>query len=220
VVLYYTFEPEGDWSRSLANQALKNLPGSDGTVVGAHWTEGRWPGKKALEFHQVSDRVRLQVPGEFDAVTMAMWARIDDLPNHFHSLFMTDSWDDFEGHWHIDSSGTIELGVQGAERKNGVHYYATNQFNRDLLGQWVHLAMVYDRANGQVTQYVNGNSVSVLPIALDTALRFDACELGNWNPTTRKHNYPVRFLTGRIDEFTFYSRALTASEIANLASEN
>lgn len=220
VVLYYTFEPEDDWSRSLVNQAAKKSPESDGTVVGCHWTDGRWPGKKALEFHQVSDRVRVQVPGEFDAVTMAMWARIDDLPNHFHSLFMTDSWDDFEGHWHIDSSGTIELGVQGAERKNGAHYYATNQFNRDLLGQWVHLAMTYDRASGQVTQYVNGNTVSVLPISLDTALHFGACELGNWNPTTRKHHYPVRFLTGRIDEFTFYSRALTAIEIANLASEN
>jgi hypothetical protein len=80
--------------------------------------------------------------------------------------------------------------------------------------------MTYDRASGEVTQYVNGNSVSVLPIELDTNLFFGACELGNWNPTTRKHHYPVRFLTGRVDEFTFYSRALTAIEIANLASEN
>ena len=80
--------------------------------------------------------------------------------------------------------------------------------------------MTYDRASGLVTQYVNGNTVSVLPIQLDTSLRFGNCELGNWNPTTRKHNYPVRYLTGRIDEFTFYSRALPASEIADLAGEN
>jgi hypothetical protein len=220
VVVYYTFEPEDDWNRTLANQAMAKSPGSDGTVVGCQWTEGRWPGKRALEFHQVSDRVRLQVPGEYETVTMAMWARIDDLPNRFHSLLMTDSWDDLEAHWHIDASGTVELGVQGPERKDGVHYYAFNQFHRDLLGQWVHLAIVYDRANKQVTQYLNGNTIGVFPLALDTSLRFGACELGNWNPTVRKHHHPVRFLTGRIDEFTLYSRVLTAGEIADLAGEN
>ena len=45
---------------------MTKLPGSDGTVVGCQWTEGRWPGKKALEFQQVSDRVRLKMPGEFE----------------------------------------------------------------------------------------------------------------------------------------------------------
>jgi hypothetical protein len=80
--------------------------------------------------------------------------------------------------------------------------------------------MVYDLHGGQVTQYLNGNRISELPIELKKSLRFGACELGNWNPTTRKHHHPVRFLTGRIDEFTFYSRALSASEIVELASEN
>ena len=122
---------------------------------------------------------------------MAMWVRIDDLPNRFHSLFMTDSWDDFEGHWHIDSSGTIELGVQGPERKNGVHYYATNQFNRELLGQWVHLAMVHDRAKRRgdaIRERNSGQRPSDRSSKRD--LRFGACELGNWNPTTPEAPLP------------------------------
>jgi hypothetical protein len=220
VAVYYTFQPEDEWTRTLENQALAELPESDGTVVGCEWTDGRWPGKKALAFQQVSDRVRMNIPGEFEALTMAMWVRIDQLPNRFNSLLMSDSWDDFEGHWHIDSHGTVELGVQGLGRKNWVHYHAVNQFKPELLGQWVHLALVHDREGGLVSQYLNGTPISVLPMQLETAIRFGACELGNWNPTFRKHHHPVRFLTGRIDEFTLYSRALTATEIAELASEN
>jgi hypothetical protein len=221
VLVYYTFEPTDDWSRTLENQALSSLPGSDGTVVGCQWTEGRWPGKRALDFRQVSDRVRLAVPGEFEAITMAIWARIDSLPNKFNSLLMSDSGDQFEGHWHINSKGTLELGVQGPERNRWTHYYAPDALHKDLLGRWVHLAIVYDRAGGQVTHFVDGRAVSTVPIEFDAPVRFGECELGNWNPTTtRKHNHPIRFLSGRIDEFIMYSRALTANEVLTLATES
>ncbi|OAI57371.1 hypothetical protein AYO47_08115 [Planctomyces sp. SCGC AG-212-M04] len=221
VVVYYTFQPEDDWTRTLENQALNSLPGSDGTVVGCQWTDGRWPGKKALDFRQVSDRVRLTIPGDFEAITMAMWARIDALPNKFNSLLMSDSGDQFEGHWHINSKGTVELGVQGPDQNRWTHYYANEAFRPEMLSRWLHLAVVYDRAGKQVTHFIDGRPVSNVPIEFDAPLRFGDCELGNWNPTTtRKHNHPIRFLTGRVDEFIMYSRALSASEISSLAAEN
>lgn len=219
LLVYYTFEPENEWSRTLENQASTKLPGTDGTVVGCEWTEGRWPGKKALDFRQVSDRVRLTVPGDFDAITMAMWAKIDALPNKFHSLLMSDSGDEFEGHWHINSEGTIELGVQGPERNRWTHYYAVEAYRPEMLGKWAHLAVVYDRAAGQVMHLVDGTMVANLQMDFQAPLRFGDCELGNWNPTTRKHNHPIRFMTGQVDEFMMYSKALTASEISVLADE-
>ena len=219
LVVYYTFEPESEWSRTLENQASTKPPGTDGTVVGCQWVEGRWPGKKALDFRQVSDRVRLTIPGEFQAVTMAMWARIDALPNKFHSLLMSDSGDPLEAHWHINSNGTIELGVQGPEPYRWTHYNASKAFRPEMQGKWVHLAVVYDRPGRQVTHFIDGAVVSNPMMDFDTELRFGDCELGNWNPVTRQHNHPIRFLTGRIDEFMMYSRALSANEVSELASE-
>src|SRR5262249_7346381 len=71
LVVYYTFQPEQSWSRTLPDQARGRKEPHDGTVVGCAWATGRWPGKQGLEFKQVSDRVRFHVPGEFDSVTLA-----------------------------------------------------------------------------------------------------------------------------------------------------
>jgi hypothetical protein len=217
LIVYFAFQPDAQSDRTIANEAASKLSGSDGTLVGCQWTSGRWPGKQALDFRQVSDRVRLKIPGDFDALTMAVSVRVDALPNKFNSLLMSDSWDEFEGHWHIDSKGTFELGVQGPSRKNWVHYHAPSRFKTDLLGRWTHVAVVYDRADRQVSQYVNGEMISTLPMDLDVPLHIGDCEIGNWNPTTRPHRNPVRFLSGRIDEFLVYSRALSKDEIAQLA---
>lgn len=219
LVVYYNFQPDDLWSRDLANQVEGRPADSDGTIVGCNWVTGRWPGKYALDFHQVSDRVRLNVPGEFDALTAALWIRIDALPHRFNSLLMADSWDEFEGHWHIDSKGRLELGVQGPNRKNFVHYFATSQFEKSLLGKWAHLALVYDRSSLRVMHYLDGEEIGNVPISLDVPLRLGACDLGNWNTTERPHTNPIRFLTGRIDEFMLYARALSGEEIAELANE-
>ena len=56
--------------------------------MGCSWATGRWPDKQGLEFRQVSDRVRLHIPGEFEAMTLMAWVRVDALPNKFNSLLM------------------------------------------------------------------------------------------------------------------------------------
>src|SRR5205085_3476213 len=61
LLLYYTFQPEETWSRTLPDQAAGRPRPHDGAIVGCSWGTGRWPGKQALEFHQVSDRVRFHV---------------------------------------------------------------------------------------------------------------------------------------------------------------
>jgi hypothetical protein len=189
---------------------------ADGAIVGCAWAAGRWPGKQGLEFKRVSDRVRLHVPGEFESLTLMAWVRVDALPNRFHSLFMTDSWEEAAPHWHISDAGKLELGVQGPGRRNGTHYYSPRVFTPDRLGQWTHLAVVYDREAGQVTHYVDGQPVSQEEIKLDQVLRLGSAEVGNWNSAARRHNHPVRYFSGCIDEFLLFSRALGAEEVARL----
>src|SRR2546423_365918 len=86
-----------------------------GPSSGCAWVTGRWPGKKGLEFKRVSDRVRLHVPGAFDSLTLAVWARVDALPNRNNSLLMADAWNEGGAHWQIGETGTIILGIRAPD---------------------------------------------------------------------------------------------------------
>jgi hypothetical protein len=219
LVVYYPFEPGPTWARTLPDQAAGRREPHDGAIVGCSWATGRWPGKVGLEFKQVSDRVRFNVPGEFEALTLAAWVRVDALPNRFNSLMMTDGWEEAAPHWHISADGRIELGVQGRNRKGGVHYLTPHVITPDRLGQWVHLAVVYDREAQQVTHYVDGRPVMPQPLELDIALRLGDVELGNWNVGSRHHTNPIRYFSGCMDEFLLFSRALDGQEIERLHGE-
>jgi hypothetical protein len=216
VLVYFPFQSEQPWNRTLADLALGHEEPRDGAIVGCSWVTGRWPGKQALEFKRVSDRVRVKLTGMHDALTMMAWVRVDALPNKFNSLFMTDSWEEFAPHWHISNQGTIELGVQGPGRKNGVHYYADAAISEDRLGQWLHLAVVFDRAGDRVTHYVDGQPVQQEAVKLDAPLRLMDGEIGNWNVGNRRHNHPTRYFSGAMDEFMIFGRALTDAEVERL----
>jgi hypothetical protein len=219
LVVAYFFEGEQPWSRTLTDRAGAGGEGHDGVIVGCSWDTGRWPGKQALEFRQVSDRVRFQVPGELDALTLVAWVRVDSLPNRFNSLMMTEGWEEAAPHWHISSDGKVELGVQGHNRKGWVHYISPPVLTPDRLGQWVQLAVVYDRAGGQVTHYVDGRPVDQQPLKLDIALRIGNADLGNWDIGSRPHTSPIRYFSGCMDEFLLFSRPLGAAEIERLYAE-
>jgi hypothetical protein len=217
LLLYYTFQPEQPSSRTLHDQAPGG--GHDGVIVGCRWGSGRWPGKAGLEFHQVSDRVRFHVPGEFDALTLLAWVRVDALPNRFNALMMTDGWDDGAPHWHMSPDGTLELGVQGPNRKGGVHYLTPPVLTAEWLGRWVQLAVVYDRAGGRVTHFLNGRPVEQEPTKLDTPLRLGNAEIGNWDIASYRNKSFVRYFSGCMDEFLVFARALSADEVERLADQ-
>jgi ferric-dicitrate binding protein FerR (iron transport regulator) len=212
--VYFPFEPDPAGGRTLRDQAGGRRQPADGAIVGCSWATGRWPGKQGLEFKRVSDRVRLHIPGEYDALTLMAWVRVDALPNRFNSLLMTDSWEEAAPHWHISHDGKLELGVQGPQRHNGAHYYSPVVFPPDRLGQWTHLAVTYDREAGLVTHYVDGQPVSQEAIKLDITLRLGNAEVGNWNVGARRHQHPVRYFSGCIDEFLLFARAMDEQEVA------
>src|SRR5262249_45749371 len=143
----------------------------DGTIVGCAWVDGRWPGKPALEFKRFIDRVRLHVPGEFDALTLVAWVRIDGLPNLNDSLFMADGWEPGAPHWQLRDDGTLILGVQSRPKGRGAHYHAQQAITPARFGQWTQLTVVYDRAAGQVSHYIDGKQVAQESLQFDLPLR-------------------------------------------------
>jgi hypothetical protein len=80
----------------------------------------------------------------------------------------------------------------------------------------VHLAVVYDRDNSQVTHYVDGRPAAQLSMQFDIPLRIGEAELGNWNLASHRNSTPVRYFTGSMDEFMLFSRALDDDEVERL----
>jgi hypothetical protein len=219
LLVYYTFQPGQPWSRTLPDQTDGRRSPHDGAIVGCAWGAGRWPGKQGLEFKRVSDRVRLTVPGEFASLTLVAWVRVDGLPNLNNSLLMTDAWQEGKPHWQIGDSGKLILGVQSRPKGHGAHYHALNVLTPERLGQWLQLAVVYDRDAGQVTHYVDGQPVAQDPLVFDIPLRIGDAELGNWNIASHHNPSPVRHFTGCMDEFLMFSRALADREIERLYTQ-
>lgn len=242
LIAYYDFEGLTDATRRLPNRAIvgtgAELESSelDGGIVGARVTQGRWPGKTALDFRGEGDRVRFNIPGEFDAVTLYAWVRIDALDRQLNSLFLTDHYDAGEIHWQLSSLGALHFSTSpvgvppppsGLSQATGKQVQAHNRwFWSDEFwdirqsGQWFLLATtVGGSARESVTHYINGQRVGFSGgTNMDQPLpkmRIGDADLGNWTDPIWPDS-SIRSLNGRIDEFAIYSAALSADEIRKI----
>ena len=220
LLVHFDFEQTdlADWR--LPNTSKRKNAASDAAIIGCQWVEGRWPDKHALEFRGVSDRVRLSVPGEFEALTITAWVRVQGLDRQFNSLFMSDGFEAGTAHWLIRKDGVLGLTAIGAGSGNYQICASPPVLALDQFGIWLHLAVVLDGNEKRVVQYVNGLPVSEKPLKINPPFRVGAAELGNWNASGFPDNDPslIRNFSGAMDEFCLFSRALNASEIRALHS--
>jgi hypothetical protein len=214
--LRFDFQDD-EGSRSLRNHAMNGGQIEDGSIVGASWTTGRWPGKRALEFRNVSDRVRLNIPGETKTLTMAVWVRVNGLDRTFNSLFMSEGWGERKVHWQITRDGKVRLGIAGSAGAHHADHDTPVFFTPERFGRWTHLAVVFDPATQEVRHYANGELLTRSSLKATQALKIGIAELGNWNDGRKSGGVAIRHLSGAMDEFALWNRALSDAEIAALA---
>jgi hypothetical protein len=192
----------------------------DATIVGCQWVEGRWLDKRALEFRSVNDRVSLTVTGEFEALTLAAWVRVQGLDRQYNSLFMSDGFEAGTVHWLIRGDGVLGLTSIGAGLRNYQICASPPVPALNQLGIWVHLAVVLDGNTKRVVQFVNGLPVSETSLTISPPFQVGAAELGNWNASGFQDDDPslIRNFSGAMDDFRLFSRALTQGEIRALYS--
>lgn len=225
LIAYYPFKHWEDdkWDRMVHTMAQPVMSSRNGGAVGARWTQGRWPGKEALEFKRPGDRVRMNLDGSYAALTLTCWVKIDSVDKKYNSLLLTDGYESGEPHWQIYDDGSLMFSISYAApgekritQKTNQIYYSKPVFNADSLGRWHHLAVTYDNVSGTVVQYFDGREAGREVSAFHQPGRpivFGQCELGNWGLPTQGHQYPIRTLNGAIDEFAIYQAALSGSEI-------
>ncbi len=229
VVAYYTFERD-HLSAVIPSLAVPRSSEFDGAVVLAETAAGRWPGmKQALEFRRPGSRVRVHIPGEFQALTFAAWVRVDSLDRRYNALFMGDGYETGEPHWQIRDDGKLMLSVMVDDsRPHPRHpdlrfhriYYSPPLWDLSMSGQWLHLVSVFDPSSRTVSHYVNGVRLSreAIPseFQVDT-LRIGNAEIGNWGQPVRKDpSFAIRNLNGRVDELAILNAALTDAKIREL----
>lgn len=215
VAVYYSFEDAPAWSRELRCQRAERSP-LDGAIIGARWTEGRWQGKKALEFKSPGDRVRFQDAGEYESLTLMTWVRVDGLDRPFSGLMLTDGWTSGSVHWQITEKGVLRLGIHGDGEKQHFDYDTPEVFAPAQMGRWIHLCTVYDRRAREVVHFVDGRLIRRIPLRFDTVLRLGNVELGNWGVPLQGNIYAVRNLNGRMDEFALFGTPLGEGEVRGL----
>jgi len=194
--------------------ALRNVSSfgevNDGAIVTSSVVEGRWPGKTALQFRSLSDRVRLNIPGELDSLTFTAWVTVHSLPNRFNSLLMSDGYENGAVHWQIVEDGSVNLGI----RMNPdwpAKFVTPPLLTQTMFGQWMHLAVVVDGEAKTVTHYLNGEPVYSQKQEKLPKLHLGSACIGNWSDPV--YDVPVRNLNGIIDEMTIHDRALGGEEI-------
>jgi hypothetical protein len=164
--------------------------------------------------------VRLNVPGEFESLTVAAWIRVQGLDRQFNSLFMCDGFEAGTVHWLIRKDGVLGLTVVGPVPGKYQIVASPPVLTLDQFGLWLHLAVVLDGSAKRVVHYLNGQVAGEKPLKISPPFRVGAAELGNWNASGFPDNDPtlIRNFSGAMDEFCLFSRALNTDEIRKLYS--
>jgi len=180
---------------------------------------GYAPGKVGRAFHFTASRQRMHIEDAKDFVingsfTLAGWVYVEEFPGQGGAGAICLRGDNRPGldTWSISTQPDqrIAFGVDSEDNQD------TTVFAPAKLGQWFHVAGVYDEHGRRLSLYLDGQLAAekddpVKPIwQLDPANE-PGIGLGNTEGTV--HDFSFR---GRIDEWAIYSRALSEDEIQTL----
>lgn len=227
-LLYFDFEPDADAPALLRDRSQSGLD-IDGQIQGCIWATGRWPNKGALLLERAGDRVELDVPGTFDALTISGWIQVNRFDQALQAFFNTRDWQSGEHHWNIQRNGGMSVGVS--------HAYTIHSAQKKVpLGRWTHLVASIDAQKREATYYIDGELAQQRQWENTTSLAFGPCTIGAFGTTVAD---PVavnsdeqasagesslrvesvrynRELRGRIDELAIFAGAFSAEQVKEL----
>ena len=217
LIAAYSFQRSPDLPpRTLSNFSANKDERLQGTIIGAQWSQGRWPEKDALDFKRPSDRVKINIPSGQTSVTLVTWLRIDGFDNAFHSILLSEGWNRNGAlHWQIHKDGFVELAVLISKDHRLNNSRAPFRMKPSDFGRWMQLAVVYDGKKGTVTHYRDDTLTGVVKLAKTVKIAIGKAELGNWTPP-KLINRAIRNFNGRMDELLIFDGVLTHQDIKKL----
>ena len=225
LIAHYKFEHTA--GTVLTDHAAAHTGTLTNFTLPAAWTAGHI-GANSLNFDGIDDYVELASPGDFSfdpagVYTWTVWLNPDDFeewntvfgmyinPNTAPT-FTISAHTTTEGGWGPVTAG-ISAGIDGPG--TNLNFHTTD--NVLTVGTWAHVAVTYNgalAAASRIKIYVNGadvtsTDVNVVGSTVNTAFT---------NVRLAHNGWTDEFYDGRMDDFRFYKRALSASEIQALAA--
>ena len=235
--VHFNFEDQLPFDASLTNRVRGNGAGSDGQIIGARWSQGRWPGKGALEFRGRGQRVLLRLPGTHASLTLLAWVRVDALPQPVTALLMAEesqraeadgeklppvvaSFDPVSGRplrWELKANGQLGLSLLrglASGRPQWDAHLAPPLLTPERHGQWLCLATVLDAGRGELMHFVNGLPVARHKLPPGPPLALTHLSLGNLSVTDAEARQGVSYgFFGAVDELLVATRPFSAAEL-------
>lgn len=213
-LFHLNFEDQAAWTRTIANRAnpasSASLPAN---IIGCRWSEGRWPGKRAIQIRSSGDRLNIDVPGKMNAVTLFASLRVDAPLVGYRSLLSPDSKEPGALRWGISDQGCLRLGIAMPSKTvepNWEVVLSKPVITSSQIGRWISLATTFD--GKEVRHYLDGELIAKGWARSPGSLIIGGAEIGNWIESG------TRQLPATIDEFMVLGRALSAEEIRTHAS--
>jgi hypothetical protein len=193
----------------------------------AAYVQGRWPGRRAVEFAASDDRiiVRFNEDIKLPQATFLAWVRLDVCQDRYQTLCFapgslpinrTDP--EFIGRfqWSLNRQSALRFAVVTGEDKpdSDAPTFEGAAFSREgapvPASRWQHLAVTYDCETRLVHFFTDGklNNVAQPNVAPPLVIPWRLV-LGNVATETTT----PRDLSGRLDEFVLLSRVLAEDEI-------
>jgi hypothetical protein len=232
--VHFNFEDQSPLDASLTNRVRGEGAGSDGQIIGARWSPGRWPGKGALEFRGRGQRVLLRLPGTHASLTLLAWVRVDALPQPVTALLMTEEPELDEEkptpvaasfapaggrplRWELKATGQLALSLRRGPATGKFPWdahLAPPLLTPERHGEWLCLATVHDAAHGELTHYVNGQPVARHPLPPGPPLALTHLSLGNLTVPDAEARQGVSYgFFGAVDELVVAVRPFGAAEL-------
>ncbi len=165
---------------------------------------GRGYHGQGLELNGKNSDVSLPDLGVYSSVTIAAWVKPEVL-RPWQAIFHTNQFEPNKKlHLTLFEDGSLLLATSG---NTPVDHRTKPLLTASKIGDWNHIALVYDSPNNLATVYLNGEQVAKFeyayagPIALTGGMR-----LGSWGGGDR-------FFKGMMDEVFIYGRAFGPDEV-------
>ncbi|MBI1246627.1 hypothetical protein GC197_02140 [bacterium] len=204
-LFYFDFETNSRQSREVINRAPSQIV-PDGSLHGGIWATGRWPEKGAMLFENHGDRIDLDIPGEYDHLTIMAWVQANRYDNALQTVFNSIDYAPGQHHWNLTRNGELRMGI-----KDQVNYTSLEKLPRN---RWTHVAAQLDSIKKESIYYINGKEVKRCPWNESVPLNYGPATIGAYGSMNRAGQLTYsRELRGRIDEIALFGRILSAQEI-------
>lgn len=215
LLLYYSFDDvSGDTVKGAGSSAV------DATATNVTFADGKVG--KAATFS--GDGSVIKSPGFASGVTgsisVSVWVKMTDVPTTDavpYGILCTTGWEAGSLHSHVNN-GKLAFAINGlvdenpSSRQSNYEIEVNWRGMEDLVDQWVHVAFTYDDETKVRNLYVNSTLVDTSVVkTMPASVLKGEFQLGAWVADAKRH------LKGAIDELRIYNRALSATEVKDLA---